>query len=41
VEKYSTAGQAADENKIWRMRFERLGIITTETITIYNIAFSE
>ena len=39
MEKYSRAGQAADENKIWHMHFARLGIMTTDTITKYNIAF--
>jgi len=38
VEKYGRAGQAADENKIWHIHFPRLGIMTTDTITIYNIA---
>jgi len=41
VEKYGRTGQAADENKIRHMHFARLGIMTTDTITIYNIAFSQ
>jgi hypothetical protein len=38
VEKYGRAGQAEDENEIWRMRFARKRIMTTVTFRKYNIA---